>query len=142
MGPPMSDAHDPDDGAREELRLDEQGIWLVRSLSATVYRLDLDRQMLRREPGPGSSRGDFDNEYVPLVRVEVAADGHLVPTSSIRVGRRHLYLTDPYGGTQGYRWWLQRMAERIERAPQEDEPAPPVVRPRGSGWTGTPRRTR
>ncbi|NKY38157.1 hypothetical protein [Cellulomonas septica] len=90
------------------------GLWLVLSSSQTIYRLDLDRHLLRREPGTGSSRDAFDDAWVPLVHVEVLVDGgRTAVTSTITVGRRHLYLTDPMGGGADYRWWLQRTAERI-----------------------------
>lgn len=108
----------PESGAVESLSLHRGGIWVVTSASETVYRLDLDRRLLRREPGPLSPHGPFDNEWVPLVRVEaLQADLRLVETTEIRVGRRHLYLTDPLGDAGAvYRWWLQRTAEHITPA--------------------------
>ncbi|RHA43781.1 hypothetical protein [Cellulomonas rhizosphaerae] len=94
----------------------EHGTWTVHSLSATVYRLDLDDRLLRREPGPSSPRGPFDGEFVPLVSVRtVSSEGTQGDEGVIRVGFRHLYLTDPQGGLADYRWWLQQVARRIAR---------------------------
>jgi hypothetical protein len=106
-----------DRDAAAELDLDTAtGLWLVLSSSQTVYRLDLDHRMLRREPGPDSARGPFDNEWVPLVRVEVLCpDLSTRETRTLAVGRRHLYVTDPIGGGADYRWWLQRTAEVIRQ---------------------------
>jgi len=104
------------------------GTWLVLSASQTVYRLDLDRWLLRREPGPDSTRGPFDDEWVPLVRIEVLDDDRtVVEATEVHVGRRHLYLTDPLGLTGDYRWWIQRLATRICPA---DEPGDHRASPR------------
>lgn len=110
----MTDAPDPRTLEQTDVtRLDlttATGTWLVLSASQTVYRLDLDHRLLRREPGPASTRGPFDDEWVPLVRVEVLDDGGMVVESTeIQVGRRHLYLTDPLGTLGDHRWWIQRV---------------------------------
>lgn len=107
--------------AIDELDLANGGAWAVLSTSATVYHLDLDRQMLRREPGPGSPTGKYDHQWIPLVQVHAyVPDGAGLLTLDrerpgiIRVGCRHLYLMDPAPGTpMPYIWWLQRLATRI-----------------------------
>ncbi|WP_158580759.1 hypothetical protein [Cellulomonas rhizosphaerae] len=50
------------------------------------------------------------------MRVEILIDEFTTrETRRITVGRRHLYVTDPMGGMADFRWWLQRVTERIQR---------------------------
>lgn len=106
--------------AVQALKVDQAtGVWAVRSKSATVYYLDLDRRMLLREPGPGSPRGPFDGTWVHLVRVSSR-----LGVGTVVVGERHLYDLDPDpGGPGDYRWWLQRTATSIEPVAPEARPA-------------------
>lgn len=102
------------------------GRWAVRSASATVYYVDLDRRLVLRRPGPGSSRGPGDDRWVRLVQLDVLvldALGQVTlrPTATITVGRRHHYLLDPDPTGGAYQWWIQRTVTRLERL---DDPAP------------------
>lgn len=111
----------------DELHLTVGGIWTVHSTSDTVYRLDLDRGLLRREPGARSSHADGDDTWVELFDVHsyVVNDDDTLTVdlehpNVITVGRRHLYMLDPKPGTpEPYRWWLQRIATHIRRADDE-----------------------
>lgn len=115
-----------------ELHLTMGGIWTVHSTSDTVYRLDLDRALLRREPGSRSSRAIGDDQWVELFDVHsyVVNDDDTLTVdlehpNVIRVGRRHLYTLDPKPGTpEPYRWWLQRIATHIRRADDEHRAGP------------------
>lgn len=114
----------PEPAEVDELHLSVGGIWTVHSTSDTVYRLDLDHGMLRREPGARSGRAAGDDAWVALFDVHsyVVNDDDtltldLEHPSIITVGRRHLYTLDPKPGTpEPYRWWLQRIATHIRRA--------------------------
>lgn len=90
------------------LRVDEGGVWAIHSTSATVAYLDLNRGLLLRHWGPGSPRFPHDGKFVPLVRVTSQSGD----TGVIRVGDRHMYLTDP--GGQDYRYWIPRTCTSIE----------------------------
>jgi hypothetical protein len=115
-----------------ELQLTMGGTWTVHSTSDTVYRLDLDRALLRREPGTRSKRAPGDDAWVPLFDVHsyvVNGDDTLTVDlehpNVITVGRRHLYTLDPEPGTaEPYRWWLQRTATQILRADDEHRDGP------------------
>ena len=93
-----------------ELRLDEGGVWAVRSTSSTVCYLDLDGRRLLRDRGPGSSPMPYDGLWVRLVDVSSTSGG----VGVIRVGDRHTFLTDPEGGAHDYRWWIPRACVAIE----------------------------
>ncbi|KRD43006.1 hypothetical protein ASE38_01590 [Cellulomonas sp. Root930] len=94
------------------------GTWAIRSASSTVYYLDLDRRLLLRTPGLGSSTGPHDDEWVALVDVDSLLGGGI-----IRVGERPRYFTDPDAPSDTYRWWVQRPVTRIDRI--EAVPDPP-----------------
>jgi hypothetical protein len=107
-----NDQHPEHDRSRDvdELDLAGGGIWAVLSTSPTVYHLDLDRQMLCREPGLGSPTGKYDHQWIPLVQVHayVPDGGGLLTLDRgrpdvIRVGCRRLYVMDPAPGTP-LRW--------------------------------------
>jgi hypothetical protein len=104
--------------ARSTLRLDEGGLWIVRSSSATVCHLDLDSWRLRRDRGEGSPSFAYDGVWVPLVLVESSKGD----TGVIRVGDRHRFLTDPGGGVHDYQWWIPRTCIAIEPVAREDPP--------------------
>ncbi|WP_162243345.1 hypothetical protein [Cellulomonas sp. Leaf334] len=87
-----------------------QGTWAIRSASTTVYYLDLDRRLLLRTPGPGSSTGPYDHQWVALVDVD-----SLLGDGIIRIGERPCYFTDPDASSDAYRWWVQRTVTWIER---------------------------
>lgn len=106
----------------ETLRLDAGGVWAVRSASATVYYVDLDRGMLLRQPGVGSSTGPYDGCWIRLLSVAQVDETGMGETGVIRVGRRHKYDMDP-GGLSPYRWWLQRAVTSIETVPASQRPA-------------------
>ncbi|MDQ0426025.1 hypothetical protein [Cellulomonas iranensis] len=76
-----------------ELHLSDGGLWAVRSTSATVCYLDLDRMRLYRDRGPGSPVFFYDGRWVPLVQVRSSRGDRGV----VRVGDRHEFLTDPEG---------------------------------------------
>ncbi len=76
---------------------DAAGVWAIRSESATVYLFDADAGRMLRQPGDGSSRGAWDDCWVPLVKV----DSESTP-GAIRVGERHRWLTDPEPGARDY----------------------------------------
>lgn len=103
---------------RTELRTDERGVWAVRSSSATVCYLDLDRRMLLRARGAGSPALPFDGVWVRLVRI-TSQRGDV---GVVRVGDRHEYLTDPGGAYSDYRWWVPRVCVAIERVAPADVP--------------------
>ncbi len=111
-----------------ELPLSAGGVWLVRSSSATQYFVDLDSKLLLRAPGPGSPTGAYDGCWVPLVGIEALdlegrdPDGGWDP---IKVGRRHIYHTDPRPDSPScpVRWWLQREAVSIELVSPDARPA-------------------
>ena len=107
-----------------------RGCWSIRSDSATVYYVDLDRWRLLRVPGEGSSTGPYDGVWVPLLSVE-NREGE----RRIDVGQRHRYLTDPDPAGPEYRWWIQRVASAIEPVDRADIPA---GQPPGEGEGGVP----
>jgi hypothetical protein len=87
------------------------GVWAVRSVSNTVYYVDLDRSLLLRLPGQGSTTGPYDGQWVQLVEVR-----GLDYVGQVRVGHRHRYLTDPVPNTPTpYRWWIQRTVTAIDQ---------------------------
>lgn len=94
------------------LRLDERGLWAVRSSSSTVCYLDLDYMRLLRGRGPDSSPMPYDGLWVPLVSVS-STNGDV---GVIRVGDRHKFMTDPAGGAHDYRFWIPRTCTAIEPA--------------------------
>lgn len=116
----------------DELDLALGGIWTVHSTSSTIYRLDLDSRMLRREPGTRSSPAPGDFQWVFLTQVHslsVGDDDKLTVDPDqrdvITVGRRHLYMLSPPPETSlTIRWWLQRIATRII---QRAAPGAPTV---------------
>lgn len=70
-------------------------------------------RLLKRERGEGSPVFGWDGQWVPLVDVESQRGDR----GAIRVGDRHLFLTDPDGGLSPYQWWSPRICIRVERAP-------------------------
>jgi len=118
--------------------IEQDGLWAVRSTSATVYYLDLGveprqtRARLLRVPGAASPRGPWDGCWLHLVSVE-STEGW----GAVRVGRRHRWTMDP-GGHDPYIWWIQRTVTAIERldpidrppgrSPAPDEPQRPFER--------------
>lgn len=104
------------------------GLWVVRSASATAYYIDLDRRLVLRHPGPGSTHGVTDGRWVPLVQLDrlvVPTDGrppYLQPATAITVGHRHHYLLDP--GGPDFQWWIQRTVTRVELITEADLPVP------------------
>jgi len=108
----------PTNKKKTELRLDERGLWAVRSTSSTVCYLDLDNMRLLRDRGPGSSPMPDDGVWVPLVDVSSTSGD----VGVIRVGDRHRFLTDPEGGARDYRWWIPRTCVAIE--PVDDAELP------------------
>lgn len=103
---------------RTSLRLDEGGLWAIKSTSASVIYLDLDKKLLWRMRGPGSPAWEYDSRWVPLVAVEDISGR----VDAVTVGTRHLYLTDPDGGSCPYQWWAPRACTSIESARPEDLP--------------------
>lgn len=102
----------------QRLTLDTGGVWVVSSLSRTRYYLDLDRRLLLRSPGPGSSRGPYDDVWCHLESIESAED-----VGVVEVGRRHRYTFDPdWHGPGDFIWWLQRAATGIAAVVPEDLP--------------------
>ncbi|GIG38241.1 hypothetical protein [Cellulomonas phragmiteti] len=101
-----------------ELRIDAGGLWAVRSTSATVCYLDLDRRRLLRARGAGSPVLPFDGVWVRLVRIASPRGD----TGVVRVGDRHEFLTDPGGAYSDYRWWIPRACVAIERVSPADVP--------------------
>lgn len=96
------------------------GIWVVHSSSNTAYYIDCDRRLVMRKWGPGSSRFDFDDVWVPLVDLLSRDENlNLVDRGHIRVGERPEYLTDPRGGAGDNEWRVQRAVTSIERADEE-----------------------
>jgi hypothetical protein len=97
------------------------GVWVVRSSSRTTYVLDLDRGLVMRVRGEGSQRFSFDDEWVPLVKVE-SLDGSIqAPTAGqVRVGERPRYLTDPGGRDGSYQWRISRVVTEIERVGEDE----------------------
>lgn len=102
--------------ARTTLRIDEGGVWAVRSTSASVAYLDLDRGLLLRHWGPGSPRFPHDGRFVPLVQVTSQRGD----TGVIRIGERHEFLTDP--GGHDYRYWVPQTCTSIEPVDRRDVP--------------------
>lgn len=102
-----------------ELNLGQDtGVWAVRSSSQTTYYVDLDNRRLLRAPGPGSSRGAFDDCWLHLTSVE-SVDGF----DRIRVGYRHRWVQDPDPGSPcDYIWWVQRMVTALDRLMPDDVP--------------------
>ncbi|GEL46988.1 hypothetical protein CHO01_21040 [Cellulomonas hominis] len=102
----MSGAH-----LAELVLSDGTGVWAIRSLSRTVYFLDLDSMLLLRQPGPTSAVGPGDGRWVPLVSVKSLFHGDL---GVIRVGDRHHYVYDwdPDGADYGF--WIQRLVTSID----------------------------
>ncbi len=112
--PVMTNAED-----RAELRVDEGGVWAVRSTSSTVCYLDLDRRLLLRDRGPGSQVFPNDGCWVPLVRIMSQRGDFDV----VRVGERHEFLTDPGGrGSDHHQWWIPRACVAIERVEPDEAP--------------------
>ena len=71
-----------------------RGVWAVRSLSRTVYYLDLDAGLVMRARGRGSASFPFDGEWVPLVEVSTRSKSPGVAGSGqVRVGERPKYAT-------------------------------------------------
>ena len=106
-------------GETRELHVSDGGIWAIGSESTTVYVLDLDRLLLLRRRGQGSPVGAFDNEWVPLV----ATTSSLGEQDVVRVGERHRFLTDPFGGAGDYRWWIARATTSITAVGNHDTTA-------------------
>ena len=96
----------------------DHGLWAVRSTSATVCYLDLDRRRLYRDRGPGNPVFFYDRRWVPLVQVRSSRGDRGV----VRVGDRHEFLTDPEGGFQDYQWWIPRVCVAIVRITAADAP--------------------
>lgn len=110
----------------------ESGVWVVSSVSATRYYLDLDANLLLRQPGELSATGPYDGVWVRLLKVT-----NLNGTGVVEVGLRHQYDLDP-GPTAPYsRWWVQRTATAISpvapphrpvgRIPGRDEESRPYL---------------
>lgn len=87
-----------------------RGVWVIRSVSGTVYYVDADSSLLLRVPGLGSSPGPGDNRWCRLLSVSSLFG---CDEGVIRVGDRHRYLfdDDPYGPE--YHWWIQRLVTSI-----------------------------
>jgi len=103
---------------RTELRLDQGGIWAIRSTSPTTCYLDLDTQRLYRDHGAGSRPFPYDNQWVSLVQVTSTRGDE----GTIRVGDRHTYLSNPAGGAHPFRFWTQRTCTTIEPVDPDDLP--------------------
>ena len=103
---------------KQEVRLDEGGLWAVRSTSATVCFLDLDRMTRYRDRGAGSPSFPYDRQWVPLVQVRSPRGD----TGVVRVGDRHEFVTDPDEGSQDYQWWIPRLCIAIEPVDPADAP--------------------
>ena len=104
-----------------ELELDHGGLWAIRSTSQTVVYLDLDRRLLLRHRRGSSPALPYDDEWVPLVQVTSPRNDHV-----IRVGDRHIYVTDPAGGFHDHRWYVPETCTSIE--PVEGCPMPKDAR--------------
>lgn len=122
--------HEPGagDAPITQIRLEDGGLFAVRSISATVYYLDLDARLLLRQPGEDSPTGPYDGCWVALTSIQ-AVDEELGQASGntwdpVRVGRRHVYHLDPHPGRSGspYRWWLQRAVTAIDAVPAKARP--------------------
>ena len=96
---------------------DENGVWAVRSLSRTVYFIDLDSMLLLRQPGPASVAGPGDGRWVPLVSVKSLFLGD---RGVIRVGDRHHYVYDWDPGGADYGFWVQRLVTSIDYVEAEE----------------------
>ncbi|CAL8979501.1 hypothetical protein CELL_03204 [Cellulomonas sp. T2.31MG-18] len=94
-----------------ELNVSDGGRWQVRSESATVCHLDLDRMLLKRARGAGSPVLPHDGEWVQLVRITSISHGD---AGIVRVGDRHEFLTDPDPDSNDHRWWIPRTCTAIE----------------------------
>jgi hypothetical protein len=96
---------------------DGAGVWAIRSLSQTVYFVDLDSMLLLRQVGPGSALGFADDRWVPLIRVEsvFARDAGV-----IRVGDRHKYTYDFDPDGYEYGFWFQRLVTSIDYVEAEE----------------------
>jgi hypothetical protein len=108
----------------DELTLaDGTGVWAIRSLSQTVYFVDLDSMLLLRQPGSTSEPGPGDGRWVPLVSVKSLFRGDL---GVIRVGDRHHYVYDwdPDGADYGF--WIQRLVTSIDYVETEELAALPA----------------
>ena len=102
----------------DELVLEaETGVWAIRSLSQTVYFVDLDSMLLLRQPGPGSEPGPGDDRWVPLVSVTSIVHGDL---GVIRVGDRHHYVYDWDPDGSDYGFWIQRLVTSIDYVEAEE----------------------
>ncbi|WP_282945837.1 hypothetical protein [Cellulomonas endometrii] len=96
---------------------DATGVWAVRSESPTAYFLDLDSDLLLRDPGPWSSSGPGDGRWVPLMSVTSLFHGD---SGVIRVGDRHKYLFDWDPGGADYGFWIQRRVRSIDYVEAEE----------------------
>ena len=117
----------------EEVGIDDGGLWVISSASATLYFLDLSTPpQLLRQPGEDSGTGPYDNCWLRLVGI--TAEGE---AGRIRVGRRHRYDLDPSPddpSTPG-RWWIQRTVSGIRSVPAEDRPEGRLPEP-DEDWVG------
>lgn len=96
----------------------ESGVWVVSSVSATRYYLDLDAGLLLRRPGELSATGPYDGVWVRLLKVT-----NLNGTGVVEVGLRHKYDLDPGPTTPYSRWWVQRTVTAIRTVAPSDRPA-------------------
>lgn len=87
-----------------------------------MYYVDLDRGLLLRHPGSGSSTGPHDDCWIQLLSVVQVDEAGVRETGVIQAARRHKYDADP-GGVSPYRWWLQRVVTSIEAVPASQRPA-------------------
>ncbi|CAL8973733.1 hypothetical protein CELL_01606 [Cellulomonas sp. T2.31MG-18] len=106
------------EASRTTLNLNEGGLWAIKSSSPSVIYLDLKKKMLLRVPGPGSPAWEYDGVWVPLAAVE----DHGGPVEEVTVGVRHVYLTDPDGGSRPYQWWSPRACTSIEPVQRDTLP--------------------
>ncbi|MPV36706.1 hypothetical protein [Georgenia subflava] len=107
---------------RLDLRI-ERGIFVIRSESDTVYLVDI-RSLPRvmRLTGPRThSRGWWDDQWAPLVKVFSSPDGETTEAGIIRVGRRATYVADPGGmADPNEHWWASRVVSSIEQLTDEE----------------------
>lgn len=106
--------------AKTALELNERGYWRILSTSRTTCYLDLDRMRLLRDRGPGSPVFPYDGRWVPLVQVRSPRGD-----TTIRVGDRHEFLTDPAGGLHDYQWWIPRTCVEIQSVTLHELPVVP-----------------
>ncbi|MBX9244300.1 hypothetical protein ICW40_05700 [Actinotalea ferrariae] len=96
---------------RQSLTFDDAGLWAVQSDSQTQYLVDLrGAPRLLRQPGPASSRGPGDGQWVRLTSMR-----------DVEVGQRAYYTTRHELAGEG--WWLQRRITGIVAITDDAVPA-------------------